>query len=156
MPPHSKPLAPIARGEKAGRLAASEMIKTLSPETSSVEGVVRRIEQVGIIVARGHQEAGMRAADVQACTSASKRGCASNSEITCAAFDRPASPPPREQIGAGLALKIIIYYDKADQSFEEIRIFPVRLQKENPMALRQILQTTAVRSLIFRNLAKFS
>ena len=66
MPPHSKPLAPIARGEKAGRLATSEMIKTLSPETGSVEGVVRRIEQVGIIVARGHQEAGMRAADVQA------------------------------------------------------------------------------------------
>ncbi|MCJ2115172.1 hypothetical protein MKK65_00915 [Methylobacterium sp. J-001] len=42
------------------------MIKTLSPETGSVEGVVRRIEQVGIIVARGHQESGMRTADVQA------------------------------------------------------------------------------------------
>ena len=66
MPPRSKPLAPIARGEKAGRLATSEMIKTLSPETGSVEGVVRRIEQVGIIVARGHQEAGMHPADVQA------------------------------------------------------------------------------------------
>ncbi|MER2198413.1 hypothetical protein [Methylobacterium brachiatum] len=42
------------------------MIKTLSPETGSVEGVVRRLEQVGIIVARGHQEAGMRTADVRA------------------------------------------------------------------------------------------
>jgi N-acetylglucosamine-6-phosphate deacetylase len=66
MPPHSKPLAPTDRGEKAGRLAASEMIKTLSPETGSVEGVVRRLEQVGIIVARGHQEAGMRTAEVRA------------------------------------------------------------------------------------------
>ena len=66
MPPHSKPLAPTARGEKAGRLAASEMIKTLSPETGSVEGVVRRLEQVGVIVAQGHQEAGMRTAEVQA------------------------------------------------------------------------------------------
>ena len=66
MPPHSKPPAPTDRGEKAGRLAASEMIKTLSPETGSVEGVVRRLEQVGIIVARGHQEAGMRTCDVRA------------------------------------------------------------------------------------------
>ena len=32
---------------------------------------------------------------------ASKRGCAPNSEITCAAFDRPTPALPREQIGAG-------------------------------------------------------
>ncbi|TXN44631.1 hypothetical protein [Methylobacterium sp. WL7] len=42
------------------------MVKTLSPETGSVEGVVRRLELVGIIVARGHQEAGMRTAEVRA------------------------------------------------------------------------------------------
>ena len=42
------------------------MIKTLSPETGSVEGVVRRIEEVGIIVAHGHQEAGMPTAAVRA------------------------------------------------------------------------------------------
>ncbi|MGU3285020.1 MULTISPECIES: hypothetical protein [unclassified Methylobacterium] len=42
------------------------MIKTLSPETGSVEGVVRRLEQVGVIVAQGHQEAGMLTSEVRA------------------------------------------------------------------------------------------
>ena len=66
MPAYSKPLAPPARGEKAGRLAASEMIKTLSPETGSVQGLVRRLEEVGIIVAQGHLKAGIPTAEVRA------------------------------------------------------------------------------------------
>ena len=66
MPSRSEPLAPTARGEKAGRLATSEMIKTLSPETGSVQGVVRRIEEVGIIVAQEHLKAGMLPGEVRA------------------------------------------------------------------------------------------
>ncbi|SEG55526.1 hypothetical protein SAMN02799627_04826 [Methylobacterium sp. 13MFTsu3.1M2] len=66
MPPHSEPLAPTTRGEKAGRLAASEMIKTLSPQTGSVQGLVRRVEEVGIIVAQEHLKAGMLPAEVRA------------------------------------------------------------------------------------------
>ena len=66
MPPKSGPPSPATRGEKAGRLAASEMIKTLSPETGSVQGVVRRLEEVGIIVAQEHLKAGMISAEVRA------------------------------------------------------------------------------------------
>lgn len=64
MPPKSGSPSPATRGEKAGRLAASEMIKTLSPETGSVQGVVRRLEKVGIIVAHEHRKAGMPTAEV--------------------------------------------------------------------------------------------
>ncbi|WCS27767.1 hypothetical protein LOK46_13385 [Methylobacterium sp. NMS14P] len=42
------------------------MIKTLSPETGSVQGVVRRLEEVGIIVAQEHLKAGMPTAEVRA------------------------------------------------------------------------------------------
>lgn len=66
MPPQSEPLSSATRGEKAGRLAASEMIKTLSPETGSVQGLVRRIEEVGIIVAQEHLRAGALPAEVRA------------------------------------------------------------------------------------------
>ena len=66
MPSQSASLPPTARGEKAVRLAASEMIKTLSPETGSVQGLVRRIEEVGIIVAQEHLRAGALPAEVQA------------------------------------------------------------------------------------------
>lgn len=65
MPPQSTPLPPVARGEKAGRLAASEMIKTASPETGGVQGVMRRLEAVGNILAEGHQRSGMSASDVR-------------------------------------------------------------------------------------------
>jgi len=64
MPPKSGSPSPATRGEKAGRHAASEMIKTLSPETGSVQGVVRRLEKVGIIVAHEHLKAGMPTAEV--------------------------------------------------------------------------------------------
>jgi len=66
MPSHSKPLAPADRGEKAGRLAAIEMIKTLSPETGSIQGLVRRVEEVGVIVAQEHLKAGMLPTEVRA------------------------------------------------------------------------------------------
>jgi hypothetical protein len=42
------------------------MIKTLSPQTGSVQGVVRRLEEVGIIVAQGHLKAGMQPSEVRA------------------------------------------------------------------------------------------
>lgn len=66
MSPQSEPLPAVTRGEKAGRLAASEMIKTLSPETGGLQGVMRRLEEVGNVVAQGHQKAGMLAAEVRA------------------------------------------------------------------------------------------
>jgi len=65
MPPQSEPLPAITRGEKAGRLAASEMIKTASPETGDLQGVMRRLEAVGNILADGHQRAGMLGIDVR-------------------------------------------------------------------------------------------
>ncbi|WP_139307785.1 hypothetical protein [Methylobacterium sp. 275MFSha3.1] len=65
MPQSNRP-SPAARGEKAGRLAATEMIKTLSPETGSIQGLVRRVEEVGIIVAQEHLRAGMLPAEVRA------------------------------------------------------------------------------------------
>jgi hypothetical protein len=66
MPPQSAPLPPATRGEKAGRLAASEMIKTASPETGGLQGVMSRLEAVGNIVAEGHLKAEMPAAEVRA------------------------------------------------------------------------------------------
>lgn len=66
MPPLSEPLPAVTRGEKAGRLAASEMIKTSSPETSGLQGVMRRLEAVEIIVAEGYKQAGISPADVRA------------------------------------------------------------------------------------------
>ncbi|MCJ2055947.1 hypothetical protein MKL09_05205, partial [Methylobacterium sp. J-048] len=61
-----RPFPRRAGGENAGHRATRGIIKALSPEKGSVEGVVRRIGQVGIIVARGHQEAGMRTDEVRA------------------------------------------------------------------------------------------
>lgn len=66
MPSKSDPPSPATRGEKAGRLAAAEMIKTLSPETGSIQGLVRRVEEVGIIVAQEHLRAGMLPTEVRA------------------------------------------------------------------------------------------
>ncbi|MET3414961.1 hypothetical protein [Methylobacterium sp. 1030] len=65
MPPQSEQLSAVTRGEKAGRLAASEMIKTASFETGGLQGVMNRLETVGNIVAEGHMRAGMLAADVR-------------------------------------------------------------------------------------------
>lgn len=66
MPPRSDPLPVATLGEKAGRLAASEMIKTASPETGGLKGVMYRLEAVGDILAQGHNHAGMPTAAVRA------------------------------------------------------------------------------------------
>jgi hypothetical protein len=66
MPPQIEPLPPATRGEKAGRLAASEMINTASPETGGLQGVMSRLGAVGSIVAEGHLKTGMQAAEVRA------------------------------------------------------------------------------------------
>lgn len=65
MPPQSEQLPAVTRGEKAGRLAASEMIKTTSPETGGLQGVIRRLEAVEIILAEGHRQAGISASDIR-------------------------------------------------------------------------------------------
>lgn len=95
MSPQGKPLPALARGEKAGRLAASEMIKTASPETGGLQGVMSRLEAVGNIVAEGHVRAGMPAADVNAWrfgfqTGVSLEFGAHTRRMTMAAFSSPA------------------------------------------------------------------
>jgi hypothetical protein len=104
MPSHSKPLAPADRGEKAGQLAASEMIKTLSPETGSIQGLVRRVEEVGVIVAQEHLKAGMLPAEVQAWHVGFQAGMRLQLGITCGAFDRRTAPRPVSRQAAQAAL----------------------------------------------------
>jgi len=66
MPPQSEPPPAVSRGEKAGRLATSEVIKTASVNTGGLEGVMRRLKAVWNIVAEGYQRDGMLAAEVRA------------------------------------------------------------------------------------------
>jgi hypothetical protein len=62
---HNEPLPAVSRGEKAGRLAAREMIRSAKSETGGLQGVMRRLEGVEIIVAERHEQAGVMAAEVQ-------------------------------------------------------------------------------------------
>ncbi|WP_331291655.1 MULTISPECIES: hypothetical protein [Methylobacterium] len=41
------------------------MIRSARPETDGLQGVMRRLEAVEIVVAEGQKQAGVRAADVQ-------------------------------------------------------------------------------------------
>jgi hypothetical protein len=101
MPSQSEALPAVTRGEKAGRLAASEMIKTESPEIGGVQGVMRRLEAVGNILAEGHQRAGMSATDVRSWRFGFQAGVGLELGDHMQRMRAATLSPAREQIGTG-------------------------------------------------------